>query len=129
MAKYPLGFKGGWMGLGTSLLDTNSPSIIEGASFSVINWQETVTLRNLVVKHATTAMTGCGAAVCVKTAGSIKLDQVWVNAGITLHGAELDNRASVSSRPGSVTVTNSQFREIMALDCLYSQTMPSCSKI
>lgn len=60
------------------------------------------------MKNATTPGCSVTAAVCVGTAGNIRLDQVVV-LGNLLHGAYLDNRTSTISPPSLVTVTNSRF--------------------
>jgi len=113
MWKYPLTLKGGWNGPGKSTLDLNSPSTLDGATFAVLNWRGKVSLKNInvLLRNFSTAGVCGSAAVCVKTTGSIQLDRVYEeNGGPNIsNGAELDNTASLSSPPGSVLVTNSQF--------------------
>jgi hypothetical protein len=106
MYKYALTIQGGWNGGGT--LDPTKPSTFNGKSFSIVNWQGNLTLRNLVVQNSPTNNL-CNSHLCVYTKGSIKLDRVQVLNNTGSGGAFLDNTASTSSPPASVTVTNSQF--------------------
>ena len=114
MAKYPLSFKGGWKGPGTSALNVQSPATLQGHTFAVANWKGKVYIRNfkVVLNAASTATLCANAAICVKTAGGILLDRVHVegdNTSTVDYGAFLDNSDSLSSPPGSVVVTNSTF--------------------
>jgi parallel beta helix pectate lyase-like protein len=109
MAPYSLTIKGGWNGLGTGTVSTSALSTFDGASFTVQNWTGAVSVRNLLVKNAVTAGCAIPAAVCVGTAGKIKLDRVSVIRSGSMSGASLNNTSSVSTLPGSVTVTNSLF--------------------
>ena len=108
MKDFPLKIYGGWNGLGKSTLSATMPSTFDSTALTVQNWAGSVTIVNIRVKNAAT--TGCNvlAAVCVGTAGNIKLDRVQVS-GSSLPGAYLDNTISVSSPHASVTVTNSMF--------------------
>jgi hypothetical protein len=105
MANFPLKFNGGWNGLGKSTLSTTTPTTFDGTALTVQNWIGGVTLLNLRVKNSTATVCNVSAAVCVETAGKIKLDRVQVADAVGLDGVYLDNTSSVSS----VTVTNSLF--------------------
>jgi Right handed beta helix region len=105
MAKYPLTIQGGWNGLGTKTVDLNAYSTFAGDSLGVNNWKSSVTLKNIKVYSAST--TGCAAAVCIFTTGSIKLDRMLVTDN-GINGAYLDNELSASAT-GPVTITNSIF--------------------
>jgi len=114
MAKYPLSFKGGWKGPGTSALNVQAPATLQGHTFAVANWKGKVTIKNFkVVLNAASTATLCdNAAVCVKTAGGILLDRVHEegdNTSTVDYGAILDNTASLTSPPGAVVVTSSMF--------------------
>ena len=105
MAQHALRIQGGWNGIGTETVDMDSPSRLNGASLLILNWTGHVALRNLQGKN------GIGGhdkvSICVRTAGNIELDRVL--ASHSLYGATLDNAASISARPVSITVTNCDF--------------------
>ena len=118
MSRYPLTIKGGWNGPGKSTINLNTPSILNGATIAVMNWNKKVTLKNIsVVLNAGSTAGDCGdsgtnPAVCVQTKGGIQLDRVSEEnpTNLTVNsGAVLDSTDSLSSPPGSVVVTNSSF--------------------
>jgi len=110
MAKYPLTFQGSWNGPGTSTVDLTVNSTLNGDALNVVNWQKKVTLRNITVQNVQQGIDGCFAAVCVGTAGGIQLDHVRaLSSGPYTYGALLNNTPSVTSPPGAVIVTNSDF--------------------
>ena len=108
MAEYDLTILGGWNGLGKGTLDPNSPFTLDGVCLHILHWKGNVSLRNIRVQNVTTG--GGAGAVCVGTEGNIQLDRVLAHKN-NLNGVTLDNTASASSSPASVTVGNCQFSE------------------
>jgi len=110
MANYPLNIKGGWNGLKTGSVDLTTPSIFDGASFTVQRWKANITVRNLQIKNATVGA-GCdpfngnssSVALCISTVGKISLDRVQGQ------GAFLSNSIPSSYTWPPLIVTNSQF--------------------
>jgi hypothetical protein len=105
MAEYDLTIQGGWEGLGEEAIDPNIPSTLDGISLLIFNWTGNITLKDLRLQNAI-GHSG-KAALCVRTAGSIQIERVLANH--SLYGSSLDNTASLSSPPASVTVAASDF--------------------
>lgn len=99
-ANFSLTIKGGWTGVG-STIDPNQPSQFIGDSFSIINWNNSVTLSDIVV---TGTGAGANALQVLTNSGNIMLTNV-KSTGNTGNGANLDN----STGSGTVSITNSQF--------------------
>jgi hypothetical protein len=108
LAQHALTVQAGWNGPGEGTLDPNTPTVMDETALVILNWNGPVTLRNFRVHDVATG--DCSGAISVGTTGHIKLDRIQAS-GNTMNGATLDNTASISSPPASVTVINSRFSE------------------
>lgn len=99
MASFSLALKGGWNGAGTTI-NTTDPSVFDGDSLSIINWNGDVTLSDIMIVGA------AGNGLTVETTKNISLTRVKSNNNSGA-GAYLDN--TVNSGTGNVTVTSSEF--------------------
>jgi hypothetical protein len=113
-AKYALTVNGGWSGMGTTL-NFLAPSTIDGASLSIYDWKNSVTLNNLVIENAPTSTNNPdGTGLTVTTTGSIVLNNINAinNQG---EGAYLDNcyenSFSICTGTGTVTLNYSSFED------------------
>ncbi len=99
MANAALTIKGGWNGIGTNTIDASSPSVFNGASLHISNWNNTITISDLEFNSSTV-----GTALVVESTKTITLLRVTTNS-TNGTGALLSNTAGT----GDVSVTNSQF--------------------
>lgn len=102
---YSLTIQGGWDGPGTSTV--SGTSLFSGDRFSVINWQNDVTIRDIVIDGASG---GSGLVVIVNDPGTniipdVTLENVEVKNSTDNYGAIIFN----NDNTGSVTVNNSKF--------------------
>ncbi len=116
-ANYALTIKGGWNGLGTGTMDSTNPSEFDGATLSITEWGNNVTLYNILI-HDTA---GPGAALTVETSGAITLNNVETSYN-PYRGAQLDNTAGVAK---PVTITNSTFNHNALANQYTDPTIPS----
>ena len=94
-AAQSLSIQGGWNGnAGSVAVDPFNPSLFNGASLSIVNWDNTITISDIVIKNAT------GDGLTVTTTGDIVLHNVQANNN-TDKGARLNN----TSGNGSITFT------------------------
>lgn len=102
LENFALTINGGWTGTGTTL-NPNTPSTFN-VPFSIINWNNAVTINNILVSGAS----GAGYALNVQTTGNVTLTNVDVeNNTTTLGGASIDNDSGL----GNVVVNDSTFND------------------
>lgn len=116
MANYALTIRGGWNGIGTKTVDTNDPSVFQGASLSILNWKGIITISDILIDGATSTTSGTGDtyALLVETDKNIQLDRVTVKnslntGGDSMTGAKLNNNNSIIS--STVIVNNGIFQD------------------
>ncbi len=94
-ASYALTIQGGWDGnSGSIVVDSLNPSLFNGASLSIINWGNTVTVNDIIVDGAP------GDGLTVTTTGDIVLHNIQAKNN-TNQGARLDN----TNGSGTISLT------------------------
>ena len=103
---HSLTIQGGWNGPGTNTIDSSTPSLFSGDRLRIVDWQNNVTVRNILFDG------GSGDASLLieidtpaTNAYNVTLENVEARNNVDQRGAFIDNDEST----GSVTVNNSKF--------------------
>jgi hypothetical protein len=124
MANFSLTLKGGWSGIsGSTVTNPAIPSMFDGSSLSIMNWNAPITISDIVVTSVTTNPNDTYALYVQTNKGGITLDRVQVIDNYTGHvgGAHLNTVGATLGHPAPVTVIDSSFNNNY-YDGLYLQS-------